>query len=75
MKTVVQAALKDRIQNDSEKVEEKKRKFKEDAITAKKEAQKAAKDRDEKIRGQPLLFERLHNGKGNSNLAKIKATV
>lgn len=28
---------------------------------------------EERVRGRPLLVERLHSGKNNSNLAKIKA--
>lgn len=35
---------------------------------------KAAKEREERVRGTPLLIERLHSGKQNTNLAKIKAT-
>ena len=38
MKNTVQAALKDRIKSDTEKLEEKKRKFREEAREAKKEA-------------------------------------
>lgn len=74
MKNTVQAALKDRIKSDSEKLEEKKRKQLQEAREAKKEAALKAKEREEKVRGMPLLIERLHNGKNNSNLAKIKAT-
>jgi hypothetical protein len=29
---------------------------------------------EERVRGRPLLVERLYSGKNNSNLAKIKAT-
>ena len=66
--------MKDRIKNDNEKVEEKKRKAREEARDSKKDAIAKAKEREEKVKGMPLLIERLHNGKNTSNLAKIKAT-
>ena len=34
----------------------------------------AKKEMEERVKGRPLLVERLHSGKNNSNLAKIKAT-
>jgi hypothetical protein len=74
MKNIVQSALKDRLKDDKEKQEEIKRKRAEDARQQAREAKEAAKAREEKIRGMPLLIERLHNGKQHSNLAKIKAT-
>ena len=74
MKNTVQSALKDRIKDDSEKVRLENEKRQRDARELKKETAAKAKEREEKIRGMPLLVERLHNGKNTSNLAKIKAT-
>ena len=75
MKGTVQSALKERLKNDSEKQEDLKRKRQEEARQQAREAKEQARLREEKIRGMPLLIERLHTGgKQHSNLAKIKAT-
>lgn len=70
----MQAALKDRVKNDTEKrqqdVEERKRKDREDEKRVKDQIQTAI----DKGRQRPLLIESVFTRKHAENLAKIKAT-
>ncbi len=74
MKNTVQAALKDRIKDDTEKREEMLRKKKEQMKRDEEEVKQKIASAVQKARERPLLIDSVYSKKHNENLAKIKAT-
>ena len=62
LKNVVQSSLKDRISDDTQKRQADLEKKKREARDQEKDAQKAKQEMLERVKGRPLLVERLHTG-------------
>jgi hypothetical protein len=74
MKNTVQAALKDRIKDDTEKREENLRVRKEQMKKQEEKVKQTIAAAVQKARDRPLLIDSVYSKKHNENLAKIKAT-
>ena len=74
MKNTVQAALKDRLKDDTEKRDAAMREKKEKMRIEEEEVKKKIQESINKARQRPLLIDSVYGKKHNENLAKIKAT-
>jgi hypothetical protein len=74
MKNTVQAALRDRIKDDTAKREAQLREAKEKKRKEEEDNKKAIQECVNRARQRPLLIESVYTKKHNENLAKIKAT-
>ncbi len=74
MKNTVQAALKDRIKDDTEKREQLMRERKAGMKRDEEEVKQKIADSINRARQRPLLIDSVFTKKHNENLAKIKAT-